>query len=120
MKYRTAEAVWRDCLCRVIFYHPERSLLLGLLDRGEAYLIPTWANARAKAGTGENQSINVISLPGDGDTSIHGCAQTPVRVAALLCMHTCNCSAATAFSVQDWVSRALPGFLKLCNSNRQA
>ena len=24
---------------------------------GEAYLIPTWLNARAKAGTGENQSV---------------------------------------------------------------
>jgi len=34
------------------------SLLHGLLNRGEAYLDTYLADARAKAGTGENQSIN--------------------------------------------------------------
>ncbi len=35
------------------------------------------------------------------------------------CIHSCVWSAATAINVQDWVSRALRGFLKLCHTLRE-
>ncbi len=43
------------------------SLLYGILNWGEAYLIPYLANARAKAGTDEKQSINHCPCPCRGE-----------------------------------------------------